>query len=346
MKFFKIIPIVTFFTVVAGKGAVAPGNFEFELEEREFGEEFYDDIFSFAEELLLSKRADETSSSAGAIESVLVAVNLSGALWTLVDQVAASNSTLDSIANTAISLLSGNSSSSSGLSLNISLNTSELLDKVMLSGLIQSTATGLLLNNATNDKLAGVVGHILKSVPWVAEILKATGDGKEITIPFLADLIQNSTSKDPNFSTDSQKQVVFSNAKRNDNGTAGSAAAFFNNLANSVLQSSLVSTSIDDVLVALNETGFVLDLVKQSLDHTSSLYTIGAAVVSKLYSAGALDGIEIQPLLDESKKTHSLANALQWIFTSPTWAPGVARLFKTMDEAGVYYQVKLNLFGP
>ncbi|CAH2351322.1 hypothetical protein CLIB1423_03S03642 [[Candida] railenensis] len=345
MKFFKIIPIVTFFTFVAGKGAVAPTNFEFNLEEREFGEEFYDDIFSFAEELLLSKR-DDTSASAQAIESVLVAVNSSGALWTLVDSVAASNSTLDSLANTAISLLSGNSSSSSGLSLNISLNTSELLDKVMSSGIIQSTASGLLLNNATNDKLAGVVGHVLKSVPWVAEVLKATGDGKKITIDFLADLIQNSTSKDPNFSTDSQKQAVFSNTKRNENGTEGSAEAFLNNIANSVLQSSLVSTSIDDILVALNETGFVLDLVKQSLDHTSSLYTIGAAVVSKLYNAGALDGIEIQPLLDESKKTHSLAHALQWAFTSPTWAPGLARLFKTMDEAGVYYQVKLNLFGP
>lgn len=90
----------------------------------------------------------------------------------------------------------------------------------------------------------------------------------------------------------------------------------------------------------------MLDLVKQALDHTDELYTIISTIVPKLYDAGALDGLDIPKLMDESKKTHALANGIQFVFTSPKWAPGIARLFKTMDDAGVFYQVKLNLHGP
>ena len=102
--------------------------------------------------------------------------------------------------------MNGNTSSLlSGI--NIDLNTTEILNAVLNSGLLQSTAGGLILNNENNAKLADLVGEILGSPDnvWIGWLLVGLGNGEDLTVPFIANLVVNTTSKANTNSTNQSK---------------------------------------------------------------------------------------------------------------------------------------------
>ena len=126
---------------------------------------------------------------------------------------------MDNLANITVGLLGaveGGNTSFEGIT--IDLNVTEILDAVLASGLIQSTATGLLLNNTNNAMLADFVGGILgdPNNVWIGWLLMGLGDGHALTVPYLADLIVNSTSK-ANTNTTAQSKIKGVEVKQEDN---------------------------------------------------------------------------------------------------------------------------------
>lgn len=310
---------------------LAPTGFEFEVDA-------LDNLLDGAARIF--KRDDGALNT---IEQILIQTNKSGILWDLVDGIAASNLLIDNIANLAVSVLNGNTSAIEGLGVKIELNTLDLVATVMQSGIITLVADGLLLNEANRQKLAGVLGNSLENDVWISKLLQGLGDGDEPLVDYIANTIKYTKSKNPRHQDQLRQRVLSLERRAN---TEGLAQLFFGNLINTVLQSQLVSGSLSDVLVALNDTGVGVDMVVQLLDHTGLLYAIGLAVVSKLYNSGALSGIDLNTPYQKAKREHTLLDGLQALLTNPTYAPGIAALFKQLDDSGVYHEVKLNLYGP
>ncbi|CAK7897121.1 hypothetical protein CAAN1_27S00408 [[Candida] anglica] len=313
---------------------------EFEVAQRDIFAELSEEIAAFSQEHL-SKRADSPSS----IESLLLAVNQSGIIFQTVDSIATSQPAMDNLANLLISVLKSNSSASSMLSsLNISLNVSDILETVKASGIITTIADGLLLNDQNRQAVAAVAGDTLANHVWASKILQGLGDGKDLTVDYIADTVKNTVPKgEAANSTDSSKEAVFTNAKRAES-TSGSYQTFVNNLVNAALASQALSISLDGVLAALNDTGLGLSLVMQGLNSTS-LRTIGSYVLPKVYNSGALDNIDLNTFYQHSKKSGLTANALQSLFTNEKYAPPVALIFKQMEDQGVFEKVRLHLYG-
>lgn len=348
MRILRIIPFISCSALsVATEFFSTP--FQFEIESRsDITEDFYHDFLDFAEDNLLHKRADAQLQT---IESILISTNKSGIIWKLLNGIAGSSSAMDNIANLAISVLDGNTTSMSGLGFNFTLNTTSLLDTVMSSGLITTVADGLLLDDNNRGQVVSLLANSLVNDVWISKILQGLGNGDKPTIQYIANAIQNSTSLNPNKQLRQRilakfESPVTSIHEKRDNNTSGSAQAFINNLLNTVLQSNLVSGSFSDILVALNSTGVGLDIVLQGLSQTSTLYTLGSTVLSKLYASGALNKIDTNTLFQNAKKDGILGNGLESLMINPTYGPALGQVFQLLENQGVFEQVKLNLYGP
>ena len=170
-----------------------------------------DDADTDADEIdnqyIKTKRDENTVNS---IVSLLQSVEQSGLIPDIVLDITSSQTKMDNLANYTVGLLSTimNGNTSSLLSgINIDLNTTEILNAVLNSGLLQSTAGGLILNNENNAKLADLVGEILGSPDnvWIGWLLVGLGNGEDLTVPFIANLVVNTTSKANTNSTNQSK---------------------------------------------------------------------------------------------------------------------------------------------
>ena len=302
----------------------------------------------------------------------------------IIEDITSSETKMQNLANITTGLvgaIEGGNATFEGI--NIKLNFTEILNSVLSSGLIQSTATGLLLNNTNNAILADYVGGILGNPDnvWIGWLLMGLGEGHALTVPYLADLIVNSTSK-ANTNTTEQSQikgvnfkqednVVFDkkevengdkifdslddylsnvlnarddNSNNDDNQYAGSFNTFLGNIINTVASSSLVGGSVDDIIIALNNSGIVVPLVMEIIEN-ANLGSLTKIVVGTLYKSGLLDNISINPYYQYAKKQGILSDSLQYILTDPTYSPGLATLFKRMDDSGAYQRLQDNMYG-
>ncbi|EMG47845.1 hypothetical protein SBY92_005018 [Candida maltosa Xu316] len=317
--------------------------------------------------------------------SLFQSVGNSNIIPEILTDITSSQDKMDNLANLTYGLIGAVSSGASSFEgININLNYTELLNAVLSSGIIQSTAGGLLLNNANNAKLADFVGGILGSPNnvWIGWLLMGLGNGEDLTVPYLANLIVNSTSK-ANTNPDNQTQlknvkvqpqedqVVIKdpvndeeednayagslndfvdhliNKRDDDNSTdqyAGSLNQFINNVAGAITQSTLVQSSANDILVALNRSDIVVPLVMELLDNPN-LGTLVQTIVKKLYNEGVLNDIPLDPYYEFAKKQGYLSDGLQYLLTDPTYAPALATLLKRMDDAGVYQRLQDNMYG-
>lgn len=315
------------------------------------------------------------------------AVGASGLITDVISDITSSQTRMDNLANITVGLLGaveGGNTSFEGIT--IDLNVTEILDAVLASGLIQSTATGLLLNNTNNAMLADFVGGILgdPNNVWIGWLLMGLGDGHALTVPYLADLIVNSTSK-ANTNTTAQSKIKGVEVKQEDNiiferedsseendenldgdffvslndyldnvlntrddsdddQYAGSFNSFVGNIINTVASSSLIQGSVSDIIIALNNSGIVVPLVMEALQNPN-LGTLAKTVVGRFYNSGMLDNIALDPYFQYAKKKGYLSDGLQYILTDPTYSPGLATLFKRMDDDGAYQRLQDNMYG-
>ncbi|KAI5953717.1 hypothetical protein KGF54_003089 [Candida jiufengensis] len=267
--------------------------------------------------------------------------------------------------------------------LNINLNISEIMNDIMNSGIIQSTLDGLLVKNETNnEKLADFVGSILSSPEycWIGWLLYGLGDGHALTVPWIADLIVNTTSKantnDTNRSeinvpplpplvntTDNgtNRDIIINHnndiyidlrskhKKRADNNTdqyQGSFNTFLNNAINTIVNSNLVKSNINDIIIALNNSGIITPLVMEIISKPG-LSNLTNPIVKSLYDSGLLNRyVNLNFWFIYAKERHILADFLQYVLTDPYYSPPIARLLRRMESTGTFQYLQDNMYGP
>lgn len=336
----------------------------------------YDDGFDFG------KRADSNSSSftsatnSAAVDqyvSLFKTIGASGLIPQLLSEIANSSEQVQNLANQVQFFAAGGSNISFD-GLNVELNFTEILNAVLDSGIIQSTANGLLVNDTNNQFLAQFLGGVLSSPNnvWIGWLLMGLGNGHDLTVPWLADLIVNSTSKANTNSTNQseinvQQQlpvaqqaqnydvvIDFSDnwesnfIKRADDDTnqySGSLNQFINNAANTILNSQLVSSNANDILVALNQSGIVVPLVIEVLK-TPNLNNLVSPIVATLYNNGVFDGLDLESYYEYAKEKNYLSDALQYLLTDEHWSPPLAQLFRRMEDTGSFQYLQDNMYGP
>ncbi|KAF6063148.1 hypothetical protein FOB64_006152 [Candida albicans] len=304
-----------------------------------------------------TKRDENTVNS---IVSLLQSVEQSGLIPDIVLDITSSQTKMDNLANYTVGLLSTimNGNTSSLLSgINIDLNTTEILNAVLNSGLLQSTAGGLILNNENNAKLADLVGEILGSPDnvWIGWLLVGLGNGEDLTVPFIANLVVNTTSKANTNSTNQSKikSTVGGNNHNNkvedviidkDSITDEDFNDYSGNVGNSVAQSSLIQASAGDILTALNQSNILVPTIMK-ITENQNLGTLVKTLVSRIYASGLINDLPLDTYYEYAKKENILSDALQYILTDPTWSPGLATFFKRMDDAGAYQRLQDNMYG-
>ncbi|KAK6457650.1 uncharacterized protein RJT20DRAFT_133105 [Scheffersomyces xylosifermentans] len=344
MKLIRILvaalPLVTPVVVASGFGDSAAAAAAAELyEERADALEELLDNFLLQHEAVLSKR-DTTSDT---VASILREVGDSGIITKVLNQIAGSPQAVDNLANLTVTLVENGGGVISGVNIT-SLNITSIVNSVLNSGIVTQVLDGLLLNETNRVQLATVVGHILGSPnnTFIPQLLIELGAGKKLTVPFLADLIQNTKSKTDEIVM--KNAIVFGNVKRDDDQYAGSANSFFNNLINHVIGSQLVSGSLDDILIGLNQSEITVPLVMEILQD-APVRGMAASLIGKLYSAGLFDNIDLNGPYTKLKKENVLSNVIEVAMTDPTYSPALGLVFKQMEDNGVYQQIQYNLYG-
>lgn len=307
-------------------------------------DEAYEMLESFSQNFQNFKRDDLTVQQ---IEGIISQVNDSGFIISALDVLAASESQQDSIVNAVAGFIRNGSNPLAGF--NVSLNVLEVMDQVLKSGLINSTADTLLKNDQNRNLLASRAGQFLSSEIWVSVVLRDLANGHKLTTKWIADTARSFKPyrRDGNNNKLANLQAVLKAAVSKDDSSdqyAGSAQKFFNNFINAALDSSLVNDSLDDILQALNNTGIISSVVLQVINDTSILKMAGN-IILKLYDTGVLDNINLQYYFDQAKKKGYLADGVGFLFTDPNYSPYVGKLFQTLDSNDVFKNIQYGIYG-
>lgn len=304
----------------------------------------FDDGFDFVD--LFSQHLKRDDLSVELIEQIIHQVNDTGIITTVLDGLAASNSLQETIVNAAAGFIRNGSNPLAGY--NISLNVSDVIQKVNHSGLIQLTLNDLVVNDNNRNYLADRAGEFLSKEIWVSVILRDIGNGHKLSAKWIADTARNFK---PYRRDQNKKQTVLkatsdtsSSSSSGDDQYAGSAQKFFNNFINAALDSDLVNESLDDILKALNNTGIISSVVLQVL-HDDAILQMAGNIILKLYDTGALDDVNLQYYFETAKKKGYMSKGVTKVFTDPTYSPYVAKLFQRMDSDGVFKNIQYGLYG-
>ncbi|ODV81393.1 uncharacterized protein CANTADRAFT_43145, partial [Suhomyces tanzawaensis NRRL Y-17324] len=225
--------------------------------------------------------------SQDSISGIVRAVNRSGIIFSLLDDFAGHPDRIEKLANITGNLIkSQGSSNSSGPSLfsleklTNSVNLTELIGIVQGSGLLQSVADGVLLDEDYRPVLVNLTHRILES-------------NKNVIL----------------FAIDTIFAKSEGNQKRADSSYGGSLGQFASNLAYSFLGSSLFSTGLENILGALNDTGVAVYVVKRAIAN-ESYQNMTAQFATDLYATGAINidpsSLNITGLLDSALADPSL----------------------------------------
>lgn len=283
-------------------------------------------------------RRDEDSST---IASLLGAVNNSGILIDILHEVASSETQMNNLVDTLVGVIQNRSLS--GLGLNISINTSEILDKVLDLGIVNNTLDLLLLDVDNRNYLADNLGGSLARQVWVAQLLTDLGNGAELSIDHIADVIKNTKSKASNYDEINPYQTTFGK-RADENEYAGLASEFLNNIVNTVLNSQLALTSIDSIIKGLDDSGIITATVLQVLNDTA-IKDMVLYIAVRVYESGVLDDLDLDHYYEWAKKKDYLSDAVQLVLTEPTYSPPLARIFQRMEMNGVFQQIQWNMYG-
>lgn len=303
------------------------------------------------------------------LDSLLIAVSDSGIILDTLYEIASDDTQINTLINLTSSLLKGDSALSSidlgGL--NISINTTNLLGQVMDSGIIDSTASYLLMNETNRNYLADFSGELLARNVWVGKLLNELGDGQDLTLDLIVDTIKYTPNLNPKYNSSAPKadEKVIETFKRDDldwldevfkaedlsglldfvlKDNEGSAQQFFGNLINGIIQSNFFSTTLSSVLNAVNDTGIAGPLI-MDIAHNDTILSMFPKLAVGLYNNGAIN-IDLNKYYQQAKREGILSDALQSLLTNPTWEPPVAQLLMRMENNGVFKDIQVALYGP
>lgn len=291
------------------------------------------------------------------LESILLAVNNSGIVIDILHEIADSTEQMNTLSNWLFQALLSIKSNSAIKGLNVTVNTTDIFAQVKASGLILSTIHELFFDDQQRDYFADSVGALLTRYVWIPRIVYDIGYNGKITVNRIADLVQNTKTKNPNPETNGTveasvkpllKREFYSLQERADNSTgaySGSLQAFFNNLIQAGLMSSLAESSLSSILTAVNNSGIVAPIVQAAVRDVK-IQKMAFFIVNKLYNFGVFDSIPINDYFQEFKTSGAASRSVQFGFGNPTYSPIIARIFERLENRGVFETIKLNLWGP
>lgn len=276
-----------------------------------------------AESYSLGKRGESS------VASILRLVNSSGVIWELLDQVAGHPTRIEWLANATAHLISSIGGGSIDISLLASLasglNGSEVFDIVKDSGLVTSILDGILLDDDYRPVLVKLIERIVYSAEPLLKYL--------ITVVL-------------------QKRDL---EKRADN--SGSLETFVGNILSSVLSSSLFTDILNETVVALNDTGFVVYVVKHFIAD-ESYQNMTAALLTDIYKTGVIDvgkvtsSLNVTSIvgtaLDDPTKIASLVGGLLSgnvdLSGLGKYADAVKQIIKDLENDGLFARLNTDLF--
>ncbi|QRG35963.1 hypothetical protein FDK38_000289 [Candidozyma auris] len=273
------------------------------------------------------------------LTGVLTEVKNSQVIEKVLYEIAGSKQQIDNLSRYIYSLLSNMASGNAGgMNISLKLNTTEILNEVMASGLIQSIGDDLVVNDANRENLTTNVGDLLTQRPYIGKILNNLGAGQDLTFEMIFNTVRNFKSKAPELQ-DNQTSYQ----KRADD-YSGSLNAFVNNIIGSALNGGFVTDSLGSILRAVKRSGIVTPIVITAVERP--IMNMVGRLLSNLYDYGVLDMIPVNDYFQKGKKTHVLAHGLQDLLTSERYSPGVAKLFKQLEDQGTLENVRRSLYGP
>ncbi|KAI5953716.1 hypothetical protein KGF54_003088 [Candida jiufengensis] len=240
------------------------------------------DIFNGDEEMIY-KRANNTGGLqldndqlSRTINTILLSVNSSGVIWSLLDAVANYPSRIDYIGNLTSTLLKGRNITIdvgellSGDTTNAvwarSVNLTAALDAVVASGLVDSLLDGLLLDQAFRPRLVDIVDRVVWSQ-------------RDTLLYIFGSLLQKRGFL--------EEDEIVNILKRADVATNGTLNTFVTNIIATVLGSGIFGQVAGDLLNSLNDTGIAVYVVKRFLSNDAYL-NMTARLATDLMSAGAI----------------------------------------------------------
>lgn len=277
------------------------------------------------------------------LQSVLLSLNNSGVVIQVLHQIADSPQEMNTLSNyifqVLVSLLTGKAIKG----LNVTVNATQIVDAVTQSGIILDTLSTLLLDDQQLAKFAANVGETLVNNTWIPEAVYTFGNTGHLSFQTIFNLARNSYSKDPGFNGTTYTPLQL--LKRDGNQYEGSLQSFLNNLIGSGLTSSLFLDSLENILVAVKNSGVIVPLVQTAVADHKIQYMAGF-IANKLYNYGVFDQIPLDKYIQKYKKNGFLSDKAQFILTDPLWLPPVAKILLQWYDLGVNEQVRRNMYGP
>ncbi|CUM46542.1 uncharacterized protein AC631_03774 [Debaryomyces fabryi] len=319
--------------------AITPNSEVYEVDNKEERslEDIYEDFLLIVDSQV-NKRSD--SSRVDQLEQILLKVNESGIIMDVLNEIAGSKAEQNTLVNMTTDMIKNGGGSFDGIQ--IEFNKTNILNAVKSSGIINSTLDGLLLNDQNREILADRTGHVLSKYAYVSKILADIGNGQEPTVEYIANTVKHYKTKNPKYQYMNEGKQIILGARADD--YSGSAQTFLNNLINTVVSSDLVSGSAEDFLIALNRTGIAVSIAMQVVE-TPKITEMGTYIIGQLYANGVFDNLDTNKYFQEAKKKNILSDSLQKVLTDPTYSPALAKIFKQMEDNGVFVDIQKNLYG-
>lgn len=303
--------------------------------------ELYEYALDFMDELEKHNSGDivKRDTLEDTLTGILTNVKNSQLVENILLEVAGSKQQIDNLSRGIYSLLANIMTGSSPLALlNISMNTSTLLDTVMASGVVLGVADSLLIDDKNRENLTYHVGDLLTQRPYIAEIINKIGHGSDLTFDMIFNTVRHFESKAPELQDNSTTFL-----KRADNDYLGSLGAFVSNIVSSATLGDFFDESLGSILGAVNKSGIVTPIVLTAVQRP--VMNMVGRILSNLYDYGVFDSIPLNDYFQTAKKNHVLADSTQDLLTHPKYSPPVAKIFQQLEDQGTLENVRRSLYG-
>lgn len=275
----------------------------------------------------LYKRDEQT------IETLLEYVNKSGIIFDLLDQIADYPERVDAIGNLtkglkgklpAVNLSNIEAPNLGGLT-----NNNSLVDVILKSGLVESLADALLLDDKFRPVLVNLIYRVVDS-------------NKDIIL-YLVDVVL------------AKRDMDSGELRARDDDYSGSLSEFANNILGSVVNSKLFTDTFTDVVNALNDTGIAVYVVQRFLSNDAYI-NMTAKLAEDFIQSGAINitgSLNITKIVggvlgDPSALGKLAAGALsgnvdlKGIFGK--YAPGVKAIISGLEKKGLFEELNDYIF--
>lgn len=295
---------------------------------------------------IVKSTASETSKrdvTSDLLNSVLQSLNNSNVVIDVLHQIADSPTEMNTLSNYIFQVLVSVLTGKAIKGLNVTVNATQIISAVNSSGIIESTLESLLFNDQQLEKFAANLGSTLVNNTWIPKVLYTFGNTGHLSFQTIFELARNTQSKDPGFTGETYQPLHL--LRRDDSNYLGSLQTFINNLIGSGLTSSIFLDSLENILVAVKNSGVVISLTQTAVADPKIQY-MGGFIANKLYNYGVFDQIPLDKYIQQGRHNGLLKNLVQFAMTDPKWLIPVAKIFLQWYDLGVNDQIQRNMYGP